>query len=77
MIKNGMIVGLSLVILSMEVSNRTSAETRTIMFEESINTLEDMHEWMIEDIYSGNIEQEVGDTYLANIDGTIIDLKAL
>ena len=69
-----MIVGLTLVVLSMGVSNKASEETRERMLQESINTLEDMHEWMLEDINSGKIEQEVGDTYLANIDGTAVDL---
>ena len=66
---------MALVILSMNVAKDEAMMTRERMLQESINTLESMYEWMLEDIASGEIEQETGDTYLANIEGTAIDLS--
>jgi len=77
MVKNIIIVGLIVVTFNSERSRRVEVETNEKMLQESINTLENMHYWMLEDIDSGKIEQEVGDTYLANIDGTAIDLAGM
>tara|TARA_R110000744_G_scaffold49577_1_gene107651 strand:- start:272 stop:517 length:246 start_codon:yes stop_codon:yes gene_type:complete len=74
MIKNTVIIGLALVVYSTEVANDHSERVRETMLQESVNTLEDMHEWMVEDIKSGTISEETGVTYLANIEGTAKDL---
>jgi hypothetical protein len=34
-----------------------------------------MYYWIGEDVRSGKMEHEVGTTYLANIEGSIIDLR--
>ena len=75
MVKNIIIVGLIIVAFNSERSRRIEVETKERMLQESINTLESMYYWMEEDIASGEIEQETGDTYLANIEGTAIDLS--
>jgi hypothetical protein len=75
MIKNVIIVGLTLVIFTKEVSHNHYKEVRATMNQETINTLESMYYWIGEDVRSGKMEHEVGTTYLANIEGSIIDLR--
>lgn len=55
------VVGLSL--LSFSPSQKSSFNIR-----ESINTLEDMKEWMIYDIDVQDVDQEKGLLYIENID---------
>jgi hypothetical protein len=75
MVKNIIIAGLALVVLSNKVSRDHSRVVRGIMMEETINTLEDMYGWVESDIEGGNISEEIGITYLANIEGTVQDLS--
>ena len=44
---------------------------------ESINNVQDMKEWMLQDIQSGRIDQELGDSYIYWLEQTedhLIDL---
>ena len=74
MVKNIIIIGLALVVYSNKIAKDHSEMVRETMLQESVNTLEDMYEWMVEDIESGTISEETGVTYLANIEGTAKDL---
>ena len=44
------------------------------VLSESINTIQDMKEWMTQDIESGNIDQELGQTYIDNLEQVENDL---
>lgn len=44
-------------------------------YYEEINTLEDVIEWMSEDIWNGQMTREVGDLYIQNLGRVIIKLK--
>ena len=77
MVKNIIIVGLALVVYSNKVAKDHSEVVRGIMLQESVEVLEDMHEWMTEDIKSGTISEETGITYLANMEGTAMDLAIM
>jgi len=41
---------------------------------ESLNTIQDMKEWMMQDIESGNIDPELGQTYIDNLETVETDL---
>jgi len=41
---------------------------------ESLNTIQDMKEWMMQDIESGNIKPELGQTYIDNLETVETDL---
>ncbi len=41
---------------------------------ESLNTIQDMKEWMMQDIESGNISPELGQTYIDNLETVETDL---
>ena len=41
---------------------------------ESLNTIQDMKEWMMQDIESGNIDPELGQTYIDNLEEVETDL---
>ena len=77
MVKNIIIVGLALVVYSNKVAKDHSENVREVMLQESVTTLEDMHGWMIEDIHNGAINEETGIMYLANIEGTAMDLAIM
>ena len=51
------------------------AETHNRAVIESINTAEQMIEWIIEDEASGNVGREQADTYIDNLEEIIEDLK--
>ena len=51
------------------------AETHDRAVVESINTAEQMIEWIIEDEASGNVGKEQADTYIDNLEEIIEDLK--
>ena len=51
------------------------AETHDRAVVESINTAEQMIEWIIEDEASGNVGREQADTYIDNLEEIIEDLK--
>ena len=44
------------------------------VLSESINTIQDMKEWMTQDIENGNIDQELGQTYIDNLEQVENDL---
>ena len=44
------------------------------VLSESINTIQDMKEWMTQDIESGNINPELGQTYIDNLEQVENDL---
>ena len=41
-------------------------------FNEIMNTLADMEEWMNEDIFNGRIDKELGEMYIENINQVIL-----
>ena len=51
------------------------AEAHDTAVVESINTAEQMIEWIIEDEASGNVGREQADTYIDNLEEIIEDLK--
>ena len=51
------------------------AEAHDTAVVESINTAEQMIEWIIEDEASGNVGREQADTYIDNLEEIIKDLK--
>ena len=40
------------------------------LISESINNIQDMKEWMMQDVESGNIKPELGETYIEVLDKT-------
>lgn len=44
------------------------------ILSESISTIQDMKEWMTQDIENGNIDQELGQTYIDNLEQVENDL---
>ena len=47
---------------------------KNYILNESINTIQDMKEWMTQDIENGNIDQELGQTYIDNLEQVENDL---
>ena len=41
---------------------------------ESLNTIQDMKEWMMQDIESGRVDPELGQTYIDNLETVETDL---
>ena len=54
-------------------ANKVEAHNRAI--EETMNTAEDMIEWIIEDEASGNVGREQADTYIDNLEEIIKELE--
>ena len=50
-------------------------EENSFHIRESINTLEDMKEWMLYDIEINDIDREKGSLYIENIDIVLLRLK--
>lgn len=75
MIKNIIILSAITLTTILHLQQIEINHTRDVLYTESLNTLEDICFWIEEDIKSGKVDAEVGITYLANIEGTIIDLK--
>ena len=44
------------------------------LLSESINTIQDMKEWMTQDVENGNIDQELAQTYIDNLEQVENDL---
>ena len=44
---------------------------------ETVNTLEDLQEWIVQDIQNGQVNQMIGETYLENIDQCLSRLEDL
>ena len=44
------------------------------VLSESINTIQDIKEWMTQDIENGNIDQELAQTYIDNLEQVENDL---
>ncbi len=45
----------------------SDAQTRKIAYIESVNTIEDMIEWMRADVKTGAVRAEVGQSYVENL----------
>jgi len=76
MIKNVMIIGLSLVILTKETSHNLHKDTMNRTMVETINTLEDLNYWIIEDMNSQRVDTLIGVTYIDNIDQVLSSLRS-
>ena len=46
-------------------------------YRETVNTLEDLQEWIVQDIQNGQVNQMIGETYLENIDQCLSRLEDL
>jgi hypothetical protein len=56
-------------------ASKTEIHNRAVI--ESINTAEQMIEWIIEDEASENVNREQADTYIDNLEEIIEDLKTV
>ena len=77
--KNPKLVGWSVVItmwaiMGVSLKQMKNSEVNKTAIQETINTAEDMIEWIIEDEASGNVGRDQADTYIDNLEGIIIDL---
>ena len=62
------------VIMGVSLKQMKNSEVNKTAIQETINTAEDMIEWIIEDEASGNVGRDQADTYIDNLEGIIIDL---
>lgn len=69
--KKILIIGL-LLLLSSFVPSTTPAQFN---INETVNTLEDMKEWLEWDIQRGKIESNIGTLYIINVDNCLDRLK--
>ena len=58
--------------VSLKYMKNSAIHDRAVV--ETINTAEDMIEWIVEDEASGYIDSTYADTYIDNLEGIIIDL---
>tara|TARA_Y100000593_G_C4285864_1_gene325418 strand:- start:181 stop:411 length:231 start_codon:yes stop_codon:yes gene_type:complete len=66
---------LFLSIATLSLMSFTSVEIyQNYVLGESITTIQDMKEWMTQDIESGNIDPELGQTYIDNLEQVENDL---
>ena len=66
---------LFLSITTLSLMSFTSIEIyQNYILGESITTIQDMKEWMTQDIESGNIDPELGQTYIDNLEQVENDL---
>ena len=66
---------LFLSIATLSLMSFTSIEIyQNYVLGESITTIQDMKEWMTQDIESGNIDPELGQTYIDNLEQVENDL---
>jgi len=65
-----------LVLLVISLTSFTKEENPSHI-RESINTLEDMKEWMLYDIELNDIDKEKGSLYIRNIDLVLLRLNQL
>ena len=66
---------LFLSIATLSLMSFTSIEIyQNYILGESITTIQDMKEWMTQDIESGNIDPELGQTYIDNLEQVENDL---
>ena len=73
------LVGWSVVItmwavMGVSLKQMKNSEIHETAVQETINTAEDMIEWIVEDEASGNVGRDQADTYIDNLEGIIIDL---
>jgi len=57
------------------LSFASSKPNNNFQINEAINTLEDMKEWMMWDMYTGDIDSMKGALYIKNIESTILKLS--
>ena len=62
------------VIMGVSLKQMKNSEVNKTAIQETINTAEDIIEWIIEDEASGNVGRDQADTYIDNLEGIIIDL---
>jgi len=77
----GKLIGWSVVIcmwvlMGVSLKQMKNHEVNKTAVQETINTAEDMIEWIIEDEASGNVGRDQADTYIDNLEGLIIELRA-
>jgi len=66
---------LFLSIATLSLMSFTSVEIyQNYVLGESITTIQDMKEWMTQDIENGNIDPELGQTYIDNLEQVENDL---
>ena len=58
--------------VSLKYMKNSAINDRAVV--ETINTAEDMIEWIVEDEASGYVDSTYADTYIDNLDGIIINL---
>ena len=58
--------------VSLKYMKNSAINDRAVV--ETINTAEDMIEWIVEDEASGYVDSPYADTYIDNLDGIIINL---
>ena len=80
--KNPKLVGWSVVItmwaiMGVSLKQMKNSEVNKTAIQETISTAEDMIEWIIEDEASGNVGRDQADTYIDNLEGLIIELRAI
>jgi len=64
------------VMMGVSLKQMKNHEVNKTAVQETINTAEDMIEWIIEDEASGNVGRDQADTYIDNLEGLIIELRA-
>ena len=74
MVKNIIIIGLALVVYSNKIAKDHSEMVRETMLQESVDTLEDMYEWMEWDILNDKVDKEIGEIYLVHVEDLIEQL---
>ena len=62
------------VMMGVSLKQMKNSEVNKTAIQETINTAEDMIEWIIEDEASGNVGRDQADTYIDNLEGVIINL---
>lgn len=69
--KKMLIIPVVIILLSFTLSKSNN----NFQINEAINTLEDMKEWMMWDMYTGDIDSMKGALYIENIESTILKLN--
>jgi len=76
------LVGWSVVItmwavMGVSLKQMKNSEIHETAVQETINTAEDMIEWIVEDEASGNVGRDQANTYIDNLEEIIIDLRVI
>jgi hypothetical protein len=68
------IIGWSVVIGMWSITSCALTTMKNSKIVETINTAEDMMEWIEHDLEAGKLDSTTADTYIDNLEGIIIDL---